>query len=115
MDYGTIIVVGAVLLFYLRLITLQWGKAKRAKESRIPVPTAVKKRKGQNAAAQPEPEPAQSWMSFRFVNGYLVILSLLLMVLGVVLNAYTALPPTLRGFWWIPVTVGIALFGFMIR
>lgn len=110
MEYGTILVIAAVLLFYLRLILLQWGKARRVREEAL-LTRAVRKGK-QGKSTPPE---AQRTPALRFENVYLVVLAMILMVMGLVMNFSRGLSPEMRAFWWIPSVAGILLFGLSIR
>lgn len=108
-DTGTIIVIVAILLFYLRLIALQWGKSKRLREaSSAPAP------RGKKAAGAP-PRPSVEGSFIRFSNPYLVGLAVLVMLAGVFMNVNPGFGDTVRNLWWIPVVAGLGLFTFLIR
>ena len=115
-DAGTIIVIVAVLLFYLRLILLQWGKSKRLQDLATIQPKA-KANKTKPAASGPASRRPTTTdvMRFRFRNIYLTVLAILLMGIGVLMNVNPAFLDSVRQLWWIPMTLGIVLFGFMIR
>jgi hypothetical protein len=115
-DAGTIVVIVAVLLFYLRLIVLQWGKSKRLRDLATiqPKARANKAKAGGTGTSSRRPTSADV-MRFRFKNVYLVVLAILLMVAGVVMNFNFVLLLDFRQFWWIPMTLGIVLFGYEIR
>ena len=115
-DAGTIVVIVAVLLFYLRLIVLQWGKSRRLRDLATIQPKAKtnKSKTGGSAPSTRRPTSADV-MRFRFRNVYLTVLAILLMVAAVVMNVNVALLTSVRLFWWIPMTLGIALFGYMIH
>jgi len=108
-DFGTIVVVVVVLLFYLRLILLQRAKSKRLRDLETIIPKP-KKAQPVNTRAS-----AAEVMRFRFANLSLSILAIVLMVAGALLVAFTGLDPQLRAWWWVPVSAGVILFGFMIR
>ena len=108
-DLGTILVVVAVLIFYLRLILLQWGKSRRLRDLQTIQP---KTKKGVVAAPR---TPAADVMRFRFGNIYFVMLAIALMIGGAVMVGIPSIPVAVRSFWWLPTTIGIVLFGFMIH
>jgi hypothetical protein len=108
-DFGTIVVIVVVLLFYLRLILLQWGKSRRLRDLQTILP---KSKKGQPAAVRPSTAEV---MRFRFGNIYLTVLAIVLMVAGALMVAIPSLDPQIRQLWWLPVSLGVVLFGFMIR
>ena len=115
-DAGTIVVIVVVLLFYLRLILLQWGKSKRLRDLETIQPKSKASKPKSTATSESLRRPTTAdVMRFRFKNVYLTILAILLMVAGVVLNVSPGFMASARGLWWIPMALGIALFGFMIR
>ena len=114
--FGMVVVIVAVLLFYLRLIILQWGKSRRLRDLATIQPKAKAKNSkasGPNSASR-RPTSAEV-MRFRFKNVYLTLLAILLMSAGVLMNVNTAFLDSVRQLWWVPMTLGIALFGFEIR
>ncbi len=116
LDAGTIVVIVAVLLFYLRMIVLGWGKSRRLRDLATIQPKA-KANKAKTAASGPasrRPTTADV-MRFRFKNTYLTMLAILLMVIGLVMNFNWAFLEPVKAYWWIPMTLGIALFGYEIR
>lgn len=115
-DAGTIVVIVAVLLFYLRLIVLQWGKSKRLRDlATIQPKTKVNKAKGTAGSASLRRPTSEDVMRFHFRNISLTILAMLLMVTGVVMNFNIDFLLSVRQFWWIPMTLGLILFGYEIR
>jgi hypothetical protein len=115
-DAGTIVVIVAVLIFYLRLMVLQWGKSKRLRDLATiqPKAKANKAKAGGGAGSARRPTTADV-MRFRFRNVYLTAFAILLMVAGVVMNFNVAFLLSVRQFWWIPMTLGLILFGYEIR
>lgn len=99
-DYGTWIAIGAVLLFYLRLIILQRQKAKQASLSR------AGKKKNVSTAAPGSGRTAPTLL----VNRPLAIAGVLIILAGAAFAGLPALS-SLAHFWWLPVTVGIAVMG----
>ena len=97
MDTGMVIVVGMVLLFYLRLIVIQWGKANRFNRNK-------KLSKGGN----------YDNLKFRF-NWILLGLGAAIIILGILITATTWFGPWFKSNWWIFVSVGILIFGMGIR
>lgn len=109
LDFGTIVVVVVVLLFYLRLILLQWGKSRRLRDLQTILP---KSKKGQPVAERPSTAQV---MRFRFGNIYLAVLGILLMIAGALMVAIPGMDVQIRQWWWLPTALGVILFGFMIR
>jgi hypothetical protein len=109
LDFGTIVVVVVVLLFYLRLILLQWGKSRRLRDLQTILP---KSKKGQPVSARPS---SAEVMRFRFGNIYLTLLGVFLMIAGALMVAVPGLDAQIRLWWWLPTALGVILFGYMIR
>lgn len=97
LDTGTYIVIGMVLLFYLRLIVIQWGKAKRFNQA---------KTKGKTSD--------YGGLKFRF-NWLLVGIGIALLILGVLMNATGWFGAWFTNNWWIFTATGIFIFGMGIR
>ncbi len=115
-DAGTIVVIVAVLLFYLRLIVLQWGKSKRLRDLETIRPKAEKGKARATASGAASRRPTTTdVMRFRVRNVYLTIVAILLMLIGVLLNINLPLTVSIQQYWWIPMTLGIALLGYLIR
>ena len=108
-DFGLIIIIAAVLIFYLRLIILQRERAKRAtRQSR---PSGKKK-------GQPTEKAGAAVFSILSPNkrdwaiagaGIVLILIGVLANLGVIPYAWA------RSFWWLPVAIGIIAFSWGFR
>ena len=110
-DIGTIIAIAAVLLFYLRLILLQRQKGKSVSSN---PPASSKKAKKRNVVVAESTQLPQT-TGLVIANGFLVGAGVILILLGVAANFFTELPPTVRGAWWLPVSLGVLLMGLGIR
>ena len=95
-----IIVIGMVLLFYLRLIIIQWGKADRFNRTK----NNIKKSASENYAA----------LKFNF-NWLLIGTGGVLIIFGVVMRTTGILGFWLEQNWWIFTSTGIFVFGMGIR
>jgi len=95
-----IIVIGMVLLFYLRLIIIQWGKADRYNRAK----NNTKKSTPQNYAA----------LKFNF-NWLLISAGAALIIFGVVMKTTGIFGLWLEQNWWIFTSTGIFVFGMGIR
>ncbi len=107
---GTWIVIGAVLLFYLRLITLQFG---RVRQARYKAAAALKKDKKKSGSINPQTDTLS--LGFKVKSWYLVGAGIALMVLGAVMGATSWMGAFVQSLWWIPVTIGIGFFAFSFR
>jgi uncharacterized membrane protein len=97
MDTGMMIVVGMVLLFYLRLIVIQWGKANRFNSN-----------KGNSKSGN------YNNLKFRF-NWLLLGTGAAIIILGILMTATAWFGPWFENYWWLFVSVGIFVFGMGIR
>lgn len=107
-DTGTAVVVGAVLVFYLRLIILQREKAKRASQA---VAQPQKKKKGKSGPAEITPQYSILTESMR--NRTIAILGVVLMVVGAFMNAGVFQVPVIQPWWWVPTALGILAFSWL--
>lgn len=95
-----IIVIGMVLLFYLRLIIIQWGKADRFNRTK----NKIKKSAPQNYAD----------LKFNF-NWLLISIGAVLIIFGVMVKTTGILGLWMEDNWWIFTSTGIFVFGMGIR
>ena len=112
LNFGTIFTMVVVTLFYLRLITLQWGKARRLRAANEAARAAMKTSKGK--VSNP-PSSNSMLLGVHFTNKYLVALAIVLMLLGAAMAAFPQLGAAVRDLWWIPLNLGIILFAFLIK
>lgn len=105
-DLGTIIIIVAVLVFYLRLIILQ---RQRIKKARVQYAKADKKLNKKSAEGK-KPELRYSKMGVQIRNWWLAGSGIVLIIAGAAVKFKEF---TLGGFdfWWVPVLIGIALMG----
>lgn len=100
LDTGMIIVIGMVLLFYLRLIIIQWGKADRYNRA---------KNDGKKSAHQ-------NYASLKFNFNWLLIgIGAALIILAAIMKATGIFGLWLEQNWWIFASTGIFVFGMGIR
>jgi hypothetical protein len=105
-DTGTIIAVGAAVLFYLRLIVIQRQRVKEFKQSQ----SQVGKNK-QNRQIQPGETQR---LSFRIRSRVMLWVGVSLIVIGALLSAIPVVPPGIREYWWLPFTFGIVILGVSV-
>jgi hypothetical protein len=107
LDTGTIVVVAVILIFYLRLMVIQWGKAKRNRAS------AARNMSKQNKANSKKVKHSQDdyqKLAFR-TNPSLIIIGALIFILGIFSRATNWLPDFLETAWWVSTSIGIIIFG----
>ena len=100
LDTGMIIVIAMVLLFYLRLIIIQWGKADRYNRAN----NIGKKSAPQNYAS----------LKFNF-NWLLIGIGAALIILASIMKGTGIFGLWLEQNWWIFASTGIFVFGMGIR
>jgi hypothetical protein len=108
-DPGLAIVVGAVLIFYLRLIILQRERARRVREAAI----AATQKKGKKAA--PPTPPRYSIVSEGRIDRTIGVIGIVLILLGLLFYSALILPETWQTYWWIPTSLGIVAFSWLFR
>jgi hypothetical protein len=100
LDTGTIIVIGMVLLFYLRLIVIQWGKADRYNR----------------AIKDDKKSTPQNYASLKFNFNWLLIgIGAALIILASIMKGTGIFGFWLEQNWWIFASTGVFVFGMGIR
>jgi len=105
-DPGLVVIVGAVLAFYLRLIILQRQRAKQAAYQ--PKPSGKKKKQ----PPQPPPIVRYSIISDNKRDWIIAGAGILLVFLGIMLNLKVIPIPLAQTYWYIPVALGIVAFSW---
>ena len=100
LDTGMIIVIAMVLLFYLRLIIIQWGKAARYNRAK----NGGKKSAPQNYAS----------LKFNF-NWLLIGIGAALIIFASIMKGTGIFGLWLEQNWWIFASTGVFVFGMGIR
>lgn len=105
-DPGLIIVILAVLVFYLRLIVLQRERARRLAQH----PPGGAKKKGK---AQPNIAPADvSMLSPNRRDRIIAGVGAAAILLGILLNTGLLPFPFAQSYWWVPTALGIVAFSW---
>ncbi|MGE5221637.1 MAG: hypothetical protein ACM3PY_04310 [Omnitrophica WOR_2 bacterium] len=103
MDTGTILVVVAVLLFYLRLILLQRQAAKRLKST----PFTGKQKKQDKSLGN---TPSSIWILSRNRRDWVFAgIGLVMILIGLLIRA-GVIPIPQEPFWWIITVAGLVPF-----
>ena len=105
MSTGVIITIVVVLLFYMRLIALQWGKAKRARA----YDEIIKQNKGKKGKKKIQERSLMERYGFEVRSMPWVVVSIVFIILGVLLNAYPQLLPAAKDYWWVGILVGVVI------
>ena len=105
-DPGLVVIIVAVLAFYLRMIILQRQRAKQAAYQPPPA--------GKKGAKRPTPSPVQAYSIISTSKRDWIIAGsgILLILLGILLNLKVIPLPLAQNYWWLPVAVGIVAFSW---
>jgi len=105
-DAGLVIVIIAVLIFYLRLIVLQRERARQA----IRQPQIPDKKKGKKA--QPAPGPQFSIVSRNRRDWIIAGTGIVLILIGILMARNIIPYAWAQTNWWMPVAAGIIAFSW---
>jgi divalent metal cation (Fe/Co/Zn/Cd) transporter len=108
LETGLIIVIGAVLIFYLRLIIIQRQRAQRARLQAL----AANKKKSKKDKAAPPPTVSFAILSHNPRDWVIAGAGALLIILGILFNARIIPLTWAQPYWWLPVSVGIIAFSW---
>jgi hypothetical protein len=110
-DPGMVVIIVAVLAFYLRMILLQRQRAKRAAAYQSkPAGKNKNKRPGKPSARLPAPD--YSIISQDKRDWIIAGAGILLVLIGVLLNLKAIPIPLAQNYWWAPVAIGIVAFSW---
>ena len=110
-DTGMVVVIAAVLFFYLRLIGMQRERARRATLALARPPREARK-KSRTAAA---PTPVFSILSPSRLDRWIAGAGAVLVLLGVALNAKWIPLASIQPYWWIPTALGVLGFSWAFK
>ena len=110
-SFGVIITIFVIILFYLRLGSLQMEKAKRAKAYE----DGIKQNKGKKGSKKIQGGPPTGKYSIEVKSIPLVIISIVLVVFGILINSDPAIFPPARDFWWVILVAGIVIMGINFK
>jgi hypothetical protein len=107
-DYGLVIVIVAVLIFYLRLIIIQRERVRRARVQAI----SARKKKSKKTANTPMPTMRFAILSRDRRDWIIAGVGAALIILGILF--YAAIIPLdwARSVWWLPTALGIVAFSW---
>ncbi len=112
METGMIVVVVAIVLFYLRIVQLRGRKRRLDKEKIMAHMREANRKKGKVA---PLPGKDPNTPPFQVASWFLVVVGALFMLAGVAARSNLKLPAILEEYWWVFTTVGILTFAFSFK
>lgn len=107
-DIGTIVIIVAVLIFYLRLIIIQRQRIKQARYQYAQVSAKLGKKK---STADTKPEVRYSKLGVQVRNWWLMGAGIIALMAGAGVK-YFGLKIGNFDYWWIPVLLGILSMAF---
>lgn len=110
-DTGLVIVILAVLIFYLRLIILQRERARRVRK----IQAGLRQKARKNESASRSSTGAFSILSKNWIDLGIAAAGVLAIVAGVLLNARLFGSPELQTLWWLPTALGIVAFSWAFK
>jgi len=117
MDIGLIVVIAAVLIFYMRLIALQWGRAKqvRAEEAQASLAKSKTSKKKQSKPEENVFTASMRRYGFRITSWWLLAAGVVFLMIGIIMSLNGLFDPAIQKWWWIPTTLGIGFFFFSFK
>lgn len=112
LEPGMIVVIVALLLFYLRIVQLRGRKKKKDRETVLTHMREANRKKGR---VEPLPGRDPNEPQFKVTSWVLVVVALIFMLLGVASRSSTSFPQLMQNFWWAITTVGILIFIFCFK
>jgi len=116
-DPGLVVVVGAVLIFYLRLIGLQRERTRRVQQS----PAAPGKARGRTpGGGQKNAAPGAALAQYSILSprrGDRIIGAVAALLIGMGLLLYAGVLPlaALQPYWWLPTALGVVAFSWLFK
>jgi len=112
METGMIVVVAAIVIFYLRIMQLRGKKRRLEKEKIMAHMREANRKKGK---VDPLPSNPPNTPPFKVTSWILIVLGLVFMLVGVAARSTLNMHPMLEEYWWVPTTVGILTFVFCFK
>ncbi len=109
---GLLVVVGSLVIFYLRLMQLRGRKRKLEHKAAVARMNEANRKRG-NVSKAPARNPNKP--PYAVSNWFLVTIAAILMLLGVAIRSSMNFLPVLETYWWVPTTLGVLLFTFCFK
>lgn len=101
------VIMGALVLFYLRIVQLR-GRKRRLEKLRVMKHMQESNRKKGKLAPLPPKDPNAP--PFQVSSWILVAVAVILMLVGVAARSSTIFPALMQQYWWVITTLGILVF-----
>ena len=103
-----IVLIAAVLFFYIRLIWLQKAKVTQAKQAAVQENAADKSRRAKSIKEKSYFDEHR----FRIINWYILAGAVVIIAAGAFVSTSSLFGETVRSLWWLPTAGGIFLVSF---
>ena len=118
LDTGLVVVIVAVLVFYLRMIILQRQRAKRINQERQAQASKASAKGGKKGKAGQQPAaraPDYSILSPNRRDRIVGITGGVLILAGALLYSGLNPWPVAADYWWLPLSAGIVMFSWLFQ
>ncbi len=112
LDAGTYVVIGAMIVFYLRLMQLRGKKRRLDREANVARMSAKNKTRKNAPQTQLRDKNAPP---FKVTSWILIVIATVLSLAGLASRASTGFPVLMQEYWWILTSVGTLLFVFCFK
>lgn len=109
-DTGTVITIVAAVIFYIHIFNLQ-----RKKIRRLRAKSAHKQGGNQNVKTSRSKKSPQESLALDVRSWYMVGAGIALIAMGGIFYSTEWLGIGMKPYWWVAVTVGIAVLGYSFR
>ena len=109
---GVIVVIIALVLFYLRLMQLRGRKRKLERKAAVARMNESNRKRGK---VGPIPSKNQNKPPYAIKSWILAVISIALMCFGVAIRSGINFVSSLETYWWVPTALGILLFMFCFK
>ncbi len=106
-DYGLIIVVIAMVIFYIRLAQLRGRRRRNMRELELQQSRSRKKRK---PGDPPLTTISSDLPTYQVASWWLVVGGVVFMLAGLAMRTSSLFPAVVLPYWWAVTVIGVALF-----
>jgi hypothetical protein len=111
-DTGTYVVIGAIVIFYLRLMQLRGKRRRLENEASVARMSNKAKVRKNTPAVEVKDKNAPP---YKVTSWILVVIATVLSLGGVAARSSAGFPPILQEYWWVMTAVGTLLFVFCFK
>lgn len=109
---GMWVVIGAMIIFYLRLEQLK-GRKKRLEKDKLV--RRMKEAERKHGKIKPLPPKDPNETPYKVTSWVLVVIGLIFMLVGVAARTMDFFPLLMKTYWWVLATAGVFVFLFCFK